>query len=97
MAFHRFRHHSLGTKFLLWTDHFPLQYLSTSKDPWVRRARWIAELQEYCFTTEYIKGDQNTVADDLSRLGFGNEEKQFPWEDKIASPWSFFLFKESHQ
>ena len=49
---------------------FQLQYLSTAKDPWGRRARWIAELQEYCFTTEYIKGDQNIVADAHSRLGF---------------------------
>ena len=85
---------SVGTKFLLWTDHFPLQYLFTAKDPWVRRARWIAELQEYCFATEYTKGDQNKVADALSRLGFGNGEKQIPQEDKIAIPGSFFSPQE---
>ena len=69
---------------MLRTDHFPLQYLSTAKDPWSRRARWIAELQEYCFTTEYIKGDQNRVADALGRLGFGNDEEQFTQEDNIT-------------
>ncbi len=39
MATRHFRHHLLRTKFLLRTDHFPLQYLSTAKDPWGRRDR----------------------------------------------------------
>ena len=90
MATRHFRHHLLGTKFLLRTDLFPLQYLSTATDPWGRRARWITELQEYCFTTECIKGDQNRVADALSRLGFGNDEEQFTQKDNITSPTSLF-------
>ena len=44
-----------------------------------------------------MKGDQNKVADALSRLGFGNGEKHFPQEDKIAIPGSFFSPQESHQ
>ena len=80
---------------MLRTDHFPLQYLSTAKDPWGRRARWIAELQEYYFTTEYIKGDQNRVVDDLSRLGFGNHKEQFTQKDNITSPTSLFLLRGS--
>ena len=48
------------------------------------------ELQEYCFTTEYIKRDQNRVTDALSRLGFGNDEEQFTQEDNIKSPASLF-------
>ena len=56
------------------------------------------ELQEYCFTTEYIKGDQNRVADALSRLGFGNDEEQFTQEDNITSPaFHCFRLKEAHQ
>ena len=96
MATHHFRHHLLGTKVLLRTDHFPLHYLSTAKDPWGRHARWIVELQEYCFTTEYIKEDQTRVVNALSCLGFGNEE-QFTQEENIASPTSLFHLKEAHQ
>ena len=55
-----FRHHLLGTNFLLRTDLRPPQYISVTKDPWGRHARWIAELEENCFTVEYIDGDRNS-------------------------------------
>ena len=86
MATCHFQHHFLGTKFLLWADHFPLQYLSTAKDPWSHCARQIVEYKN----TVSIKGDQNRTADALSCLRFGNEEEQFTQEENIASPMSPF-------
>ena len=70
MAVRHFRHHLIGTRFRVRTDHRPLQFRSVVKYPWGRRARWIAELEEYSFSMEYIEGHQNKVADALSRLGF---------------------------
>ena len=68
MAVHHFRHHLIGTKFCLRTDHHPLQFLANTKDPWGKRARWIMELEEYSFTVEYISSQENVVANALSRL-----------------------------
>ena len=68
MAVRHFRHHLIGTRFIVRTDHRPLQFRSVVKDPWGRRARWIAELEEYSFSVEYINGKTNKVADALSRL-----------------------------
>ena len=71
-AVRHFRHHLLGATFRLRTDHRPLQFMTNAKDPWGRRARWIAELQEYDFEMKFIDGRDNLVADALSRLEFGS-------------------------
>ena len=68
-AIRHFRHHLLGTRFTLRSDHRPLQFLQTTKDPWGRRARWLEDLQQYHFTLEHVKGTQNPFADALSRTG----------------------------
>ena len=72
-AIRHFRHHLLGRRFVLRTDHRPLQYFPVTRDPWGRRARWLAELQLYDFSIQYVEGTQNCVADALSRLGFAKE------------------------
>ena len=72
-AIGHFRHHLLGRRFVLRTDHRPLQYFPVTRDPWGRRARWLAELQPYDFSIQYVEGSQNCVADALSRLGFAKE------------------------
>ncbi|KFD67001.1 hypothetical protein M514_20867 [Trichuris suis] len=63
----QFRHHLLGRHFLIWTDHFPLQWLSSQKMEG-RLARWAIALQEFDFTIKYRKGLNNGNADALSRL-----------------------------
>ena len=72
-AIRHFRHHLLGRRFVLRTDHRPLQYFPVTRDLWGRRARWLAELQLYDFSIQYVEGTQNCVADALSRLGFAKE------------------------
>ena len=49
--------------------------MSTTKDPWEQRARWIVELEEYSFTVEYIESQRNVVADALSRLGYDQDSR----------------------
>ena len=65
-ALKQFRHYLLGRKFLLLTDHSPLQWLSSQKMEGLL-ARWALATQEYDFTITYRKGTENQNADALSR------------------------------
>ena len=65
-ALKQFRHYLLGCKFLLLTDHSPLQWLSSQKMEGLL-ARWALAAQEYDFTITYRKGTENQNADALSR------------------------------
>ena len=63
----QFRHYLLGRHFNLFTDHAPLQWLSTQRMEGLL-CRWALCLQEYDFSIVYRKGTQNQNADALSRL-----------------------------
>jgi len=52
--------------FILRTDHRNLTYLNESASPKVRR--WKMLIAEFDFSIEYIKGEDNIVADAQSRL-----------------------------
>ena len=65
-ALKQFRHYLLGCKFLLLTDHSPLQWLSSQKMEGLL-ARWALVAREYDFTITYSKGTENQRADALSR------------------------------
>ena len=62
-----FKYYLMGRKFTLITDHKPLQYLMTMKKDKDKLTRWALQLQQYDFTVEYRKGQDNTNADALSR------------------------------
>ena len=53
-----FRHCLLGCKFLLLTNHSPLQWISSQKMEGLL-ARWALATQEYDFTITYRKGTEN--------------------------------------
>ena len=61
------RHHLLGRKFILRTDHSNLRYLQTKGQLRQVEARWLATIQEYTFEVEHIPGKANKAADALSR------------------------------
>ena len=60
-----------GQAFLVCSDHMALsrKLLKSSHDPPItdRQSRWIEALMPFALTFEYIKGEDNTVADALSR------------------------------
>jgi hypothetical protein len=56
-----------GQHFTLNSDHNPLVYMRTQKDPRGKFARWILELEEYDYTVKYVKGIENVKADAMSR------------------------------
>ena len=66
-----------GVHFTIVTDHTPLKYLLTIKDPSSRLAKWAMFLMEYSFTIEYKSGKMHTNVDTLSRIKTeeGHEKK----------------------
>lgn len=64
-----FRPYLFGRRFTIRTDHRPLVWLNSLREPNSKLQRWKIQLNEYDYTIEYIKGRDNVVADGLSRIG----------------------------
>lgn len=62
-----FRPYLYGRKFQLVTDHKPLVWLTSVKDPTSRLVRWRLKLDEYEYQVIYKAGKTNVNADALSR------------------------------
>jgi len=62
-----FRPYLYGRKFVLVTDHKPLVWLHSVKDPTSRLVRWRLKLAEYKYEVMYKAGKTNVNADALSR------------------------------
>ena len=58
----KFRQYLVGNKFLVKTDHNSLRYFLNERKP-----KWVSKIQEFKFDIEYVKGNNNVVADALSR------------------------------
>lgn len=63
-----FRPYLYGRKFNIITDHKPLQWLMSLKEPNSRLTRWRLKLEEFDYKISYKKGNANTNADALSRV-----------------------------
>ena len=66
-ALKQFRQYVLGIHFTLRTDHEPLRYLQSMKDPPAQMGRWLDRLQEFLFTVQHRPGVKHGNADGLSR------------------------------
>ncbi len=66
-ALREWRHHLMGNKFIIRTDHKSLQYLQTQDKLSPRQVRWSELMQQYDYIIQYNPGTQNDVADSLSR------------------------------
>jgi len=62
-----FRPYLYGRKFTITTDHKPLVWLHSIKDPSSRLWKWRSKLAEYDYDIHYKKGSLNNNADALSR------------------------------
>ena len=65
---HQFRHHLLGRKFTLRTDHGSLRWLFHFKEPQGQMARWLEVLSQYNFQIVHRAGKRHQNADALSRV-----------------------------
>lgn len=63
-----FRPYLFGRKFTIMTDHKPLIYLFSIRDPSSRLLKFRLQLEEYDYNIVYIKGKDNVIADALSRI-----------------------------
>ncbi|KAL1123468.1 hypothetical protein AAG570_002548 [Ranatra chinensis] len=62
-----FRPYLFGRHFIIVTDHKPLQWLFSLKEPNSKLIRWRLSLEEYDYEIRYKPGKQNSNADALSR------------------------------
>jgi hypothetical protein len=61
------RHHLMGTKCHIYTDHKSLKYIFTQADQNIRQRRWLELIKDYDLEVHYHPGKANVVADALSR------------------------------
>ena len=67
-ALKKWRTDLIGVPFVIYTDHKTLENFDTQRDLSRRQARWMEFLSQYDGKIVYVKGEENTVADALSRL-----------------------------
>jgi hypothetical protein len=66
-ALRKWRSNLLGAPFFVYTDHKTLLNFDTQKDLSRRQARWMEEMSMYDCKFVYVKGEDNSMADALSR------------------------------
>jgi hypothetical protein len=69
-ALKKWRVDLIGNDFTIFTDHRTLECFDTQKDLSRRQARWMEFLSQYEYSIVYLKGEDNSVADALSRTEF---------------------------
>jgi hypothetical protein len=75
-ALKKWRPDLLGTPFTVITDHRTLENFSTQKDLSRRQARWMEFMSQFDAKIVYVKGEQNTAADGLSRIPVTDSEER---------------------
>jgi hypothetical protein len=81
-AFEKFRSYIVNSKAIVYTNHTAIKYLLAKKDAKPRLIHWILLLQEFDVEIHDKKGVENVVADHLSTMNRGQDDKE-PIEDKI--------------
>jgi hypothetical protein len=67
-ALKKWRSDLLGGPIYVYTDHRTLEIFDTQKDLSRRQARWQELMSQFEMSITYIRGEDNTIADALSRL-----------------------------
>jgi hypothetical protein len=64
------------SKVIVYTDHAAIKYLLAKKDAKPRLICWILLLQEFDVEIRDKKGVENVVADNLSKMNRGQDDKE---------------------
>ena len=67
-ALKKWRTSLLGTHFEIFTDHRTLEYFQSQKDMSRRQMRWSMYLADFDYEIIFVRGEDNTAADALSRM-----------------------------
>ena len=67
-ALKKWRSDLIGVPFLIYTDHKTLENFHQQRELSRRQARWMEFLSQYDGKIIYVKGEENSVADALSRI-----------------------------
>ena len=92
-ALDKFRSYLLGSKVIVYLDHFALRYLLTKKEAKPYLLRWILLLQEFDVEIRDKKAVENFVVDHLSRIMILEGEpiqESFPDEQLLAVAHTHF-------
>jgi hypothetical protein len=81
-TFEKFKSYIVNSKVIVYTDHTAIKYLLAKKEAKPHLIRWILLLQEFDVEIRDKKGVENVVADYLSRMNRGQDDKE-PIEDKM--------------
>jgi hypothetical protein len=81
-AFEKFRSYIMNSKVIVYTAHAAIKYLFAKKDAKPQLIFWILLLQEFDVEIRDKKGVENVLADHLSRMNCGQDDKE-PIEDKM--------------
>ena len=66
-ALTKFRQYLVGSRFKIKTDHNSLKYFLEQKELNEHQQKWVSKEHAYEFEIEYVNGNNNVVADTLSR------------------------------
>ena len=69
-----FRPYLYGRRFVVKTDHRPLVYLFSMKDPVSKLTRMRLDLEEYSFDIVHVSGKENVGPDALSRVEINSDK-----------------------
>lgn len=88
-ALTKFRQCLVCNKFLVKTDHNSLKYLPNLRYLNDRQQKWVSKILAFDFDIEYIKGNNNVVADALSRKAdlFSITEISADWRTMITAEY----------
>ena len=67
-ACEKFRPYILGSHVIIHTDHAAIEYLMAKKEAKPRLIRWVLLSQEFDLEIKEKKGNDNVIADHLSKL-----------------------------
>lgn len=76
-----FRPYLYGRQFVIETDHKPLVWLFSLKDPNSRLTKWRLRLEEFDYQIQHKMGKEHSVANALSKIEINTREVHLDDED----------------
>ncbi len=90
-ALKKWRADLLGNQFEVFTDHRTLENFQTQKALSRCQARWMEEMAQFDMSINYIRGEDNTIADALSRLPDNPTETVPDCDPSEVDSWKSWL------